>query len=99
VINYTEDPSLYISRALSPAKLNDIVLDNENKIANIYSDEDQISLIIGKNGQNIKLASKLTGYQINVVRMDEEEEEEEEENDTENSEAETVDEVSEERED
>ena len=76
VINYTDDPSLYISRALSPAKLNDIELDNENKIANIYADEDQISLIIGKSGQNIKLAGKLTGFQINVVRIEEEEDEE-----------------------
>ncbi len=72
VINFTEDPALYISRALSPAKLNDIYLDNQNKIAKIYADEDQISLIIGKSGQNIKLASKLTGYQIDVVRETEE---------------------------
>ncbi len=82
VINYTEDPALYIARALSPAKLNDIDLDNENKIAKIYADEDQISLIIGKSGQNIKLASRLTGYQIDVVRetvKDEEEEDNEEE--------------------
>ncbi|MBK8552813.1 MAG: transcription termination factor NusA [Ignavibacteria bacterium] len=73
VINYTDDPALYISRALSPAKLNDIYLDNENKIAKIYADEDQISLIIGKSGQNIKLASKLTGFQIDVVRETEKE--------------------------
>ncbi len=79
VINYTDDPALYIARALSPAKLNDIYLDNQNKIAKIYSDEDQISLIIGKSGQNIKLASKLTGYQIDVVRMADEKEENEEE--------------------
>jgi len=75
VINFTEDPALYIARALSPAKLNDIYLDNQNKIAKIYADEDQISLIIGKSGQNIKLASKLTGYQIDVVRETEEKEE------------------------
>lgn len=79
VINFTEDPALYISRALSPAKLNDIYLDNENKIAKIYADEDQISLIIGKSGQNIKLASKLTGYQIDVVRATDEEKDEEDE--------------------
>ncbi|MBX7043487.1 MAG: transcription termination factor NusA [Ignavibacteria bacterium] len=84
VINYTEDPALYIARALSPAKLNDIAIDNESKTANIYADDDQISLIIGKNGQNIKLAGKLTGYQINVVRLDEDEEEEEDENESEN---------------
>lgn len=81
VINFTEDPALYIARALSPAKLNDIYLDNQNKIAKIYADEDQISLIIGKSGQNIKLASKLTGYQIDVVRNEEKEEEADEEAD------------------
>lgn len=84
VINYTEDPALYIARALSPAKLNDIYLDNQNKIAKIHADEDQISLIIGKSGQNIKLASKLTGYQIDVVRQnDEKSESEDEESSTE----------------
>lgn len=79
VINFTEDPALYISRALSPAKLNDIYLDNQNKIAKIYADEDQISLIIGKSGQNIKLASKLTGYQIDVVRETEDKDADEDE--------------------
>ena len=79
VINYTEDSALYIARALSPAKLQDIYIDNENKIAKIYADEDQVSLIIGKNGQNIKLASKLTGYQIDVIRENAEETKTEEE--------------------
>ncbi len=83
VINYTDDPALFISRALSPAKLTDIWLDNQDKIAKIYSDEDQIRLIIGKSGQNIKLASKLTGYQIDVVRQGEEEEETADEESTE----------------
>lgn len=83
VINFTEDPALYISRALSPAKLNDIYLDNQNKIAKIYADEDQISLIIGKSGQNIKLASKLTGFQIDVVREAEEKDDEPDEDDIE----------------
>lgn len=77
VINYTDDPALYIMRSLSPAKINEIYLDNENKIARIHADEDQISMIIGKNGQNIKLASKLTDYQIDVVRLNEDSEEEE----------------------
>jgi N utilization substance protein A len=82
VINYTKDNALYISRALSPAKLQDIYIDNENKVAKINADEDQVSLIIGKNGQNIKLASKLTGFQIDVIREqnDEDEEEEDDEN-------------------
>lgn len=89
VINYTDDPALYIARALSPAKLNDIYLDNQNKIAKIYADEDQISLIIGKSGQNIKLASKLTGYQIDVVRAAEEKESDEEEVEADEEAAET----------
>lgn len=84
VVNYTTDDALYIARALSPAKLQDIYLDKENKVANIYANEDQVSLIIGKNGQNIKLASKLTGYQIDVIRDKEEEEEEENEENEEN---------------
>jgi len=73
VINFTGDNALYIARALAPAKLQEIHIDNENKIAQIYADNDQLSLIIGKNGQNIKLASKLTGFQIDVIREDDEE--------------------------
>jgi N utilization substance protein A len=76
VINFTQDNALYIARALAPAKLQEIHIDNENKVAQIYADNDQLSLIIGKNGQNIKLASKLTGFQIDVIREEEEEEEE-----------------------
>jgi N utilization substance protein A len=72
VINFTDDIALYIARALAPAKLKDIYLDKDAKVAKIIADEDQISLIIGKNGQNIKLASKLTGYEIDVERKDEE---------------------------
>lgn len=81
VINYSEDPSTFISRALAPAKLLDIDIDNENKVAKIYSEEDQIRLIIGKEGQNIKLASKLTGFQIDVDRLQNEEKEEEDNED------------------
>jgi transcription termination/antitermination protein NusA len=83
VINYTKDIALYIARALAPAKLQDIYIDKENKVAKINADEDQVSLIIGKNGQNIKLASKLTGYTIDVIRdkgEDDENEEDEEDN-------------------
>lgn len=79
VINFTDDPALYIARALSPAKLQDIYLDTENKVAKIYADDDQMSLIIGRNGQNIKLASKLTGYQIDVIKEDDEDDEDENE--------------------
>jgi N utilization substance protein A len=70
VINYTDDIALYIARALAPAKLKDIYLDKANKFAKIVAEEDQISLIIGKNGQNIKLASRLTGYEIDVERKE-----------------------------
>jgi N utilization substance protein A len=74
VINFTDDSALFISRSLAPAKLQDIEIDEENKVAKIYADEDQLSLIIGKNGQNVKLASKLTNFQIDVVREKEKEE-------------------------
>jgi N utilization substance protein A len=68
VISYTDDDAIFIARALAPAKIDDIYLDKEAKIAKIYANEDQLSLIIGKNGQNIRLASRLTGFQIDVVR-------------------------------
>ena len=75
VINYTTNMSLLISRALSPAKITSIELDQENKTANVYMKPDQVSLAIGKGGYNIKLASKLSGYEIDVFRDDVEEEE------------------------
>ncbi len=75
VINYTSNPSLYISRALSPAKISSIEIDEENKKASVYLKPDQVSLAIGKGGHNIKLASKLTGYEIDVYREAEGEEE------------------------
>ena len=71
VINWTTNPTLFISRALSPAKISSIVLDNENMLANVYMDNDQVSLAIGKGGYNIKLAGKLTGYNIDVYRNSE----------------------------
>jgi len=68
VINYTTNTKLYISRALSPAKIINIELDEKLKRASVTLKADQLSLAIGKNGQNIKLASKLTGYEIDVFR-------------------------------
>ena len=68
VINYTTNPSLYIQRALSPAKITSITIDEENKRAEVYMKPDQVSLAIGKGGYNIKLAGKLTGYEIDVYR-------------------------------
>ena len=68
VINYTTNTLLYMQRALSPAKISSIKLDEKNMKANVYLKPDQVSLAIGKGGHNIKLASKLTGYEIDVYR-------------------------------
>jgi N utilization substance protein A len=68
VINYTSNASLYIQRALSPAKITSINLDDFRKKAEVYMKPDQVSLAIGKGGFNIKLAGKLTGYEIDVYR-------------------------------
>jgi N utilization substance protein A len=70
VINYTNNPTLFIQRALSPAKISSIHLDDANKKAEVYMKPDQVSLAIGKGGYNIKLAGKLTGYEIDVYRED-----------------------------
>ena len=59
---------LYIQRALSPAKLSSMKIDAENKRVSVYLKPDQVSLAIGKGGQNIKLASKLVGMEIDVFR-------------------------------
>ena len=68
VITYSQNMKLLIQRALSPAKVNSINLDEENQKAEVYLQPDQVSLAIGKNGMNIKLASMLTGYTIDVFR-------------------------------
>src|ERR1035437_953757 len=68
IINYTSNPSLYIQRSLSPAKISSITLDDETKRADVYMKPDQVSLAIGKGGYNIKLAGKLTGFEIDVYR-------------------------------
>ena len=68
VINYTANPSLFIQRALSPAKISSIRLDEEEKKAEVFLRPEEVSLAIGKGGLNIKLASKLTGYIIDVYR-------------------------------
>jgi N utilization substance protein A len=73
VINYTNNSTLFIQRALSPAKITSIKLDEEKKRAEVYLKPDQISLAIGKGGHNIRLAGKLTGYEIDVYRDVEEE--------------------------
>jgi transcription termination/antitermination protein NusA len=68
VINYTSNISLYITRSLSPAKITSIKMDDDGKRAEVYLKPDQVSLAIGKGGHNIKLASRLTGYDIDVYR-------------------------------
>ena len=75
VINYTNNNSLYIQRALSPARIGSIKLNDEDKTAAVYLKSDQVSLAIGRGGHNIKLAGKLTGYEIDVYREADEVEE------------------------
>ncbi len=74
IINYTSNTQLYIQRALSPAKISSIKLNIEAKKADVFLNPDQVSLAIGKGGLNIKLASQLVGFTIDVYReMDEDE--------------------------
>ena len=68
VINYTSNIKLFIQRALSPARVSSIVLNEEERKAEVYLQPDQVSLAFGKNGHNIKLASMLTEYTIDVFR-------------------------------
>jgi len=68
VINYTTNQSLFIQRALSPAKITSIHLDEDNHRADVYMKSDQVSLAIGKGGFNIRLAGQLTGFEIDVYR-------------------------------
>lgn len=68
VINYTTNLELFISRALSPAKISTMKIDEERKRVAVYLKPDQVSLAIGKNGHNINLASKLVAYEIDVFR-------------------------------
>ncbi|MBS3768669.1 MAG: transcription termination factor NusA [Bacteroidales bacterium] len=75
VVNYTTNTQLFIQRALSPAKVNSIKINEEEKSAEVFLDADEVSLAIGKGGLNIKLASQLTGYEIDVYRETQEDEE------------------------
>jgi len=68
IINFTNNESLLIQRALTPARVSTIDLDTEEKRASVYLKPDQVSLAIGKGGTNIKLASLLTEYEIDVYR-------------------------------
>lgn len=75
VINWSDEPLMFITRSLSPSKLKEMQLDKENKKAMVTVAADQVSLAIGKNGQNVRLASKLTGYDIQLIKEGGEEEE------------------------
>ncbi|MEQ8705115.1 MAG: transcription termination factor NusA [Phaeodactylibacter sp.] len=68
IVNFTNNETLFIQRALTPAKITRIALDQEKKRAEVFLEPDQVSLAIGKGGTNIKLASRLVGYEIDVYR-------------------------------
>ena len=70
VINYTDDSIVFIQRCLAPAKLKQIEIDEEAKKCIVTADSDQVSLIVGRNGVNIRLAIKLSGYEIEVIRQE-----------------------------
>jgi N utilization substance protein A len=74
VVNYSDNPTVYLQRSLAPAKLKSIEIDEEAKRATIVVEKDQVSLVIGRNGLNIRLASRLTGYEINLIKEGVEEE-------------------------
>jgi N utilization substance protein A len=72
LIEYTDDINLFIARALSPAKVDEIELSTETRTANVTVKDDQVALAVGKNGQNVRLASKLTGYNILLTKLGDE---------------------------
>ena len=72
VINYSNDPIEYIQRALGSAKLKAIEVNEDEKKCTVWADPSQVSLIVGRNGVNIRLAMKLTGYDIDVIREEKE---------------------------
>lgn len=70
VINYSDDPIVFIQRCLAPAKLKQIEIDEDEKKCVVTADSDQVSLIVGRSGVNIRLAMKLSGYDIEVIRQE-----------------------------
>jgi len=67
IVVWNEDPATYITNALSPTKVTKVTIDDKNQKATVMVPEDQLSIAIGKSGQNVRLASKLTGYEIDIV--------------------------------
>ena len=68
IVSYTADEQMYIQRALAPGKVKNIEIDPKERKAMVYADNDQVSQLVGRNGVNIRLAMKLTGYQIDLIR-------------------------------
>ncbi len=87
VIQYSNSPQQFIAAALLPAEGLEIEIDKEDKVATVTADEDQLSLAIGKEGQNVKLATRLTGYEIDIESREEEQEERQEAKEEETEEA------------
>ena len=84
VIQWDEDPARYVANALSPAKVDRVLVDEENNYATVIVPDDQLSLAIGKEGQNARLAARLTGWHIDIksaenMLIDEDDLEDEEE--------------------
>ncbi len=77
IIEYSDDPAKYVAKALAPAKIFNVFIDEANKTATATVKEDQLSLAIGKAGQNVRLAARLTGWKINIVKEKESGEKEE----------------------
>ena len=75
VINYSDDPIVYIQRAIAPAKIKQLELDENERTCTVTADSDQVSLLVGRNGVNIRLAIKLTGYEIDIIREEKQYEE------------------------
>ena len=71
IVEYSEDPKKFIINALSPAKISSVTLNEKEKIAKVKVRPDQLSLVIGKQGQNVKLASSLTGWKIEIEKEQE----------------------------
>jgi N utilization substance protein A len=66
IIPYNDDPARFVAKALSPARVREVIVDDEDRSATIIVPDDQLSLAIGKDGQNARLASKLTGWRIDI---------------------------------
>ena len=71
VVHYSDKVEDYLKQAIAPAKVREMVLDNKKRVADIFVDGDQRPLAIGRNGQNVRLASILTGYEINLRDIEE----------------------------